>query len=350
MSAAVLEEPVAAGQRSRSTGVRRVDVPVPAEAAERLGRLVGLHHRRIVHYLFVRVDDWALAEDLAQDLWLDLAMRPYEMDGWNGTDADSFPLLAYRARQRIHQHLRLRMNEREQLLGAARADDDRSVEERMDALMGPGPEDETECAVLEMLGENEAPAFSACWARAMTVLSKRQRQVIELRCEGMTTRAIADRMGDSHGNVTTHLRAAVKVLRDPQEIARRLGRQEAERLPDGWEKVLAKLPSRQAEVTRLKSRGWTVGEIARLLELDPSTVSKALRSAVRKLQEMVVDQRMDPVQAPPAREKRPGSGVVRVPAPTPAATAQQKSACHFAPTCAAGCSLRGPQAGAGVAA
>lgn len=321
----VAERPVSAQVADRPEGARRGGRRgLAAGQAERVGRLASLHHRRLVHYLYVRVDDWQLAEDLVQEMWLELAMRPYEMDDWAGRgEADLYPLLAWRAKRMIHQHLRLRMNEREAVLGSGRAGDDRSVEQRLDALAGPGPADETECAVAELLGET-SEEFSACWAQALGVLSPRQRQVMELLCEGMTQRAVASRMGDSQGNVAAHLKAALKVLRNPEEIARRVQRQEADRLPKEWERVIGRLPASQAEVVRLRAKGVSNAEAARKLGRDASTVNEAYKRAVRSLREMAVDRRMDPVQAVPAKSKK-GAG-------------------RCARACATGCYLRAARA------
>lgn len=295
-----------------------------AVQAERVGRLASLHHRRLVHYLFVRVDDWQLAEDLVQEMWLDLAMRPYEMDDWAGRgDADLYPLLAWRAKRMIHQHLRLRRNELETVLGAAPAGDARSVEQRLEALAGPGPRDAVHCAVEELLGLADTGEISGCWARALGALSPRQRQVIELVCEGMTQRAVAARMGDSHGNVAAHLRAALTVLRDPAEIARRLAKREAEALPKEWARVVGRLPAVQAQVVRLRARGLSNAEVARELGRTAASTYEAYKRAVRSLRLMVQERRMDPVQTAPTR---PAAG-------------------RCARVCASGCYLR-----AGVAA
>ncbi|WP_190175525.1 sigma factor-like helix-turn-helix DNA-binding protein [Streptomyces nitrosporeus] len=293
---------------------------------EQVGRLAGLHQRRLVHYLFVRVDDWQLAEDLVQDMWVDLAMRPYEMDDWAGRDeADLFPLLAWRAKRQIHQHLRRRMNERESVLGAGPAGDVRSVEQRMDALAGPGPEDAVHCAVEELLGLGESGEISGCWARALGVLSPRQRQVIELLCEGMTHRAIASRMSDSPGNVATHLRAALKVLRDPAEIGRRLAKRESEALPGEWKTVVGRLPAAQADVVRLRARGLNNADVARELGRTQASTYEAYKRAAANLRLMVQERRMDPV------------------APAAPAKPQAKAPGSCARVCATGCYLRTAQ-------
>lgn len=288
------ERPVAAEPEGRRRGLSTGE-------GERVGRLAALHQRRLVHYLFVRVDDWQLAEDLVQDMWVDLAMRPYEMDDWAGRDdADLYPLLAWRAKRQIHQHLRLRMNERESVLSAGRAGDERDVEQRMDALAGPGPEDEVHCAVEELFGLGESGEISGCWARALGVLSPRQRQVIELLCEGMTQRAVAARMSDSQGNVATHLRAALKILRDPEEIGRRLARRESEALPGEWETVVGRLPAVQAAVVRLRARGLTNADVARELGRTQPATYDAYKRALGNIRLMVQERLADPVATPAA--------------------------------------------------
>ncbi|NEA14263.1 sigma-70 family RNA polymerase sigma factor [Streptomyces halstedii] len=290
---------------SARTGKRR---GFRGDERERVGRLAGLHHRRVVLYLFVRVQDWQLAEDLAQEMWLDLAMRPHEMGDWAGReDADLFPLLAWRAKRQIHHYLRRRMNERESVLGAGPAGDGRGVEQRLDALAGPGSADEVHCAVEALLGLVDVEGFSECWARALGVLSPRQREAIELLCEGMTQRAIAARMSDSQGNVGTHLRAALRVLRDPAEIARRLAKQEAERLPEGWERFVGRLPAAQAEVVGLRAQGLSNPDVGRRLGRTTASVYDAYGRAVRALRRMAAQLVTDQAQEAPAAAKEPGS-------------------------------------------
>ncbi|MFE4177531.1 sigma-70 family RNA polymerase sigma factor [Streptomyces sp. NPDC056909] len=293
-------------------------------------RLAAMHHRRVVRYVAVRVDDWVLAEDLVQEMWLDLAMRPYEMDDWESREAaDLYPLLAWRAKRQIFQYRRRRMNERERLLGAA--GDGRTVEQRLDELAGPGPGDATECAVWELLGLADSGEISGCWARALGALTRRQREVVELLCEGMSQRAVAARMGDTQGNVSMHLGAALKTLRDPAEIERRLRLQEEKRLPGEWERVVERLVPSQAEVVRLRAGGLSNAEVADRLGKRAATTQDIYRRAVVALRLMVQERRMDPVQAAPARP-------------------QEKGARHCARACASGCYLRTARAGAGVSA
>lgn len=413
---------------------RKDDAPVPADVAARLARLFELHGAGLVRYLCTRIG-WgrrALAEDLVQEVWLDLAMRPEQMTAWDGADEDLFGLLAYRAKQQVHRYLRLMSNEREQALGAA--GDGREVEERLEALAGPGP-DTTVCAVLELLGEEDrTPGWRACFADAVAALPDAHREVLELACvEGMALRVIADRLGLSQASVQDRYRRALEALRpalearpqrdanglpagwesavgaltghqekvvrlraqgrsqqaiaaeigsnsgvvcrtlqravyrmelrlladrqeqpqvradrivpDPQVVAElhaaRSEKQHNSGLPEGWEQIVDRLARSAADVVRMRAaEGLPFKEIARRLERSKHGVETSFHSAARSLRKMAADRRKDPMTS---------GGVVRVPAPAPANTARQESACHFARACAAVCSLRKSQVGAGVA-
>ncbi|MFC5157017.1 sigma-70 family RNA polymerase sigma factor [Streptomyces amakusaensis] len=280
----------------------------PDEPEGRLGDRVGglfvLHHDRLVRHVAWRlgVERAGLAEDLVQQMWVELLRRPAVMETWAGPDESFFGLLAYRARQALYAYWGVRRNSNEQPLGAGRAGDERSVAERLDVLAGPGP-DATVCAVLELLDpgtDADEGVWSACWDQALGALPARQREVVELRCvEGMTTYAIAARLGISQPNVMHHLGAALAVLRDPAEVRARLERRERVRLPQGWERVVGRLPAGQGEVVRLRVSGWSHGRIGERLGVSRATVQNWENAAARSLREMVADQRLDPVTAAP---------------------------------------------------
>lgn len=301
----------------------REDVPLTAAQAEQLGRLFRLHNDHLVRYLAARLGwtRWALAEDLAQEVWRELACRPQDVAGWQTSDGDSFGLLAVRGRHQISQYLRLGMNKREQLLASGPDDNSWSLEEGLDVLAGPGP-DTTVCAVAGLMDDQDAD-WRGCYAQAIELLPARQREVLELSCqEGMTIQAIAARLDLTHQTVSTTLARAVATLRDPQAVAALRERQDRDRLPDHWERILDRLPAAQVKVVRLRARGLNNAEVARRLGRDQVTTRRAYARAVRNLWEMVADHRMDPVQAAP-----------------------QKTAGTCARRCASGCYLR-----AGVAA
>ncbi|WP_032758446.1 MULTISPECIES: sigma-70 family RNA polymerase sigma factor [unclassified Streptomyces] len=293
--------------RGYTTGARvdlrtREDVPLEAGDRERLERLFRLHNARLVRYLAARVGwtRWALAEDLAQEMWRDLACRPLDMAGWRSSEEESFPLLALRARRQISWYFRLRMNEREQLLGSAGADDDRTLEARLDALAEPGP-DATVCAVADLMDGEDAD-WRGCWAQAIELLPARQREVLELSCrEGMTVRSIAARLGLTYQTVSLTLSRALGTLRDPEAIAALREQRDRDRLPDGWERVLDRLPAVQAAVVRLRVKGLSNAEAARQLGRNQATTHTAYRRAAANLRLMVQERRMDPVQAAPAK-------------------------------------------------
>lgn len=396
---------------------RRVDEPLGSADAERIGRLSALHHARLVRYLCGRIgwDRRALAEDLVQEMWLELAMRPYQMEEWERGDETLFPLLAFRAKRQLYRYWQVLSNERERVLGAGAAEDDRSSDERLEALADPGP-DATVCAVLEALGETGEPGWSPCYAEAVALLPERQREVLELVCvegtgvtavaarlgltqasvqdayqralatlrpllvgpaarteqglpvgwervadrlpehqreavelraQGLTLREVAARLGTNSGVLCRTLRRAVAALEkaladqdravrgsvvpDAAMVAAMRAKQDRTRLPEGWERVLDRLPRDQAEVVRLKAQGLSLRQItARLGEKYDAQVGRTFHRAVRSLREMVADRRMDPVEAAPAAR-------VAVPAPRAGSCATR---------CASGCYLRTARAGA----
>ncbi|MCT2544304.1 sigma factor-like helix-turn-helix DNA-binding protein [Streptomyces atratus] len=297
---------------------RRADVPMEAGDADRLGRLCALHHDRVVRYLCVRLgwDRRALAEDLAQEMWLEAATRPGELP--EQPDEDQFPVLAFRARQQIHRHFQAQSRSREQVLGAG-SDSDWAVEERMDALAGAGPDD-TVCAVLELLGEAEEPGLPACYADAVAALAPRRREAVELICEGLTIGAAASRMGVTEQSVSGHLKRAVAALRPV--VGAPVPDEESGELPAEYERVLDRLPDVQQQVVRLKveGQGQTYAEIGAQLGRHPSTISATFQRAVRNLRLMIREREADPV-----------------PTPVPAL---RTGLCSAKAPCASGCTLR----------
>ncbi|MDQ0913731.1 DNA-directed RNA polymerase specialized sigma24 family protein [Streptomyces canus] len=297
------------------------DVPVSAEVAARLARLFELHGDGLVRYLASRVgwDRYALAEDLAQQVWLDLAARPEQMERWESADEDAFGLLAHRGRQQVGMHLRLARNEREAVLSATAPGDDRDLVERLDALAAPCG-DTTVCAVLELLGETEEPALPACYADAVAALPERQRRAVELICQGTGVQAAAAWMGIAPQSVRDHLARAAEALRPA--LGAPVPDEESGQLPAGYERVLGRLPALQQQVVRLRAAGLNNNQIGTRLGRNHGTVYKAYKGALRNLYRMVRDQAADPVPTPP-----PGAGVC-------------------ARKCASGCYLRTARTGA----
>ncbi|MFJ2645050.1 RNA polymerase sigma factor [Streptomyces sp. NPDC087511] len=290
------EGSVRRGRRKRA----EIDATVLGAAdAARLDRLYRLHGVRLVRYLAARVgwDQMALAEDLAQEVWLDLAARPYQMASWESADEDAMGMLAYRARQQIAAHLRLGRNQRETVLGAGSGADDRDVVECLEALAGAG-EDSTLCAVLDLLGEADQPTFG-CFGAVIAALPERQREVVELACgEGMSLKAAGSRMGITAQSAHGHLRRAAAALRLAAGAA---ADEDSGTLPDDYARVLNRLTGLQQQVVRLRVAGVTTTAIAARLDRNPGTVSKAYASAVRSLHLMIRERRADPVPTPVLR-------------------------------------------------
>ncbi|MFE0778785.1 sigma factor-like helix-turn-helix DNA-binding protein [Streptomyces sp. NPDC058861] len=278
VSAGLLEE---VERQEREDDARGPEMEPEASLVERVGRLAVLHHRRLVRYVHVRVEDWPLAEDLVQDMWAELTRRPGQMRGWAGqSDASLYPLLTACARRQIYEHLSKKWAQREMLLAVApeRAGE---VMDWLAAREGVAPGDVTYCAVEDLLlPEETAGELSACWAHALESLTRAQRVVVERFCEGAPVAVIAEELGLRQMAVRSRLSAAVRVLRDPEEVAKRLSR----RLPEGWEALIDRLPSpAQAEVVRMWARGMRFREIAQELGISAPSAQARYQRGVRGL-------------------------------------------------------------------
>ncbi|MGW7017290.1 sigma factor-like helix-turn-helix DNA-binding protein [Streptomyces sp. NPDC054951] len=264
------------------------DMPVPAEVSARLARLFELHNGRVVRYLAVRVgwDRYALAEDLAQELWLFLALNPGEMDGWQKADEDAFPLLAFEAKRRIYAHFQLMPNERERVLGAGAEGEEREPQARLEALAGAAADD-TVCAVLELLGEGYHPGWRPCFAHAVAALPDAHREVLELACvDGMTLRAIGARLGIAQSSVQDRYRRALEALRPALETR---PARDANGLPAGWEQAVSGLSDHHQKVVRLRAAGRSHREIAAGIGSNSGVVCRTLQRAVVNLERLLAE-------------------------------------------------------------
>ncbi|EDY53241.1 conserved hypothetical protein [Streptomyces clavuligerus] len=310
------------------------DVPLTPVLAARVAALVEEHGDHLVRYVAARLRDaewayWARAEDVAQDVWLDVA-RGRVPELLEEVPDLPWPRLAAAAKWSLLDNTRTRRR-REWLV---RVPEDRSADEVLEALAGPGP-DSTVCAVDELMEPEPEPGgwAPACYAERIAALPPRQREVLELRCtEGMTTPAIAARLGISRQSVDRALRFAVTALGSPGTVVRQRSRGAGQPLPAGWERVLDRLPNRtQRDVVRLRAGGASFGELGEQLGLHRGYAHELYTRALRSLREMVQDQRLDPVPAAPARSKPK-------PHPAPAGCART--------SCVSGCYLRTARTGA----
>jgi len=276
---------------------RAVDVPLVGERRERLERLFVLHNERLVRYLRRRMDwaDWQLAEDLVQEMWVHLT-RPGQLEflAQGGADEDVYPLLAYRARQEIGAHLRVRRN-RER---AAEPD--------------PMDRDGVRGHLMEESAEPVAYEFTDVrFARAMAELPEPVRVVVHMRFElGMSYRAIGSRLELSQCAVDKRLKRGLALLRVVAEGGE-LVAPEPE-LPPGYEQVLCVLPEHYAVVVRLRAQGLSYSAIAqRVGGYSVGGVTKVGRKAIAALKAALRD--VGRAQAPVAVKVRRQSAPASLP-------------------------------------
>lgn len=271
------------------TGPARVDLrttedrPLSPEQAETVRRLAETHGDHLVRYAAARLGGavyWAEAEEVAQEVWVRVARGRVPELLAAEPDKYEWPRLAATARFVAME--------------AARTDRRREAARTNEEMWerATSGRDETVCAVLDLVdpeGESWAPG---CYADAVAALSPRQREVLELQCrDGMSQEAIAAQLGISRRAVQHSQQAAIAALR---------GR-EPSTLPDGWERVVHRLPSKvQRDMVRLVASGVSQRESARRLGISRNWAVKLYQRAVRSLREMAVDHRMDPVPAAPA--------------------------------------------------
>ncbi|MEU2856723.1 RNA polymerase sigma factor [Streptomyces syringium] len=262
----------------------REDVPLSPEDAGRLARLVGLYDERLRRWA-----RWALeyrrdadAEDVVQNVWVRLSQR---MSTLEGGDEALYPLIKAMAKYSL---LEVTSNGRRREWAVE--------DETLVFLAGDTEQDTTVCAVLDLLDGAGEPGWAACYADAIAALPPRQREVLEMRCvDGMTTTAIAARLGVTKQSVQYHLRKALDAMRPAAGAPAETG------LPVGYEAVLGRLTAGQQEVIRLKLRGLSDREVERRIGYAQGTVHRAYESAQRSLRRMVREREADPVPASGAR-------------------------------------------------
>ncbi|CAL9327317.1 sigma factor-like helix-turn-helix DNA-binding protein [Streptomyces sp. SudanB182_2057] len=286
------------------------DRPLSPVQAERVARLMEEHGDHLVRYVQARLGGWAYwaqAEDVAQDVWL-AVMRGRVPQLLEETPDLPWPRLAATAKWVLLESTTTKR--RREWLVRVPEGDDRSADEVLEALAGPGP-DGTVCAVEELLEAETGTApggwAPACYAERIAALPPRQREALELRCvEGLTTPAMAARMGVTRQSAEAALRKALTTLGGSGRMPGARTRGAGQPLPAGWEQVIERLPSeRQRDVVRLRAAGRSFPELAEQLGIHRGWAHDLYTRAVRSLREMVADHRLDPVQAAPAKPRRP---------------------------------------------
>ncbi|MEV7660137.1 sigma-70 family RNA polymerase sigma factor [Streptomyces anulatus] len=284
-------EPESFGRRAtRSyTGAVRVDLrtaedrPLTAAQTVRVAELAAEHGDHLVRYVAARLGGaayWAEAQDVAQDVWVAVA-RGRLPQIFEASDEYAWPRLAATARYAAME--------------AARTDRPREMAALDETVWDQttSGRDETACAVLDLDAEN-GPWAPGCYADVIAALSPRQREVLELRVrDAMTQEAVAARLGIGRRAVQLHEQAALLALR---------GGRVATTLPDGWQTVVDRLPSPQCEMVALVASGVSQREAARRLGLSRNWAVRQYQRGVESVREMVIDHRMDPVQAAPAKK------------------------------------------------
>lgn len=345
------------GERVRVNAA--VDAPLTPEQRERLGRLFARYHTRLVGYLVARLgpDRRDLALDLAQDVWVEVARPRAQQIVAQRADDDLFGLLAGYAKWAVGQHF-ARMSARcEQLVTPADQDD--SVERALERLAqhstvvpaAPQAAEETElggrfaealermpkdlriyahlrfelgmstraiedltgwaaatvwrrgqrvATLLRRVADGEevavAPAPSALpegWERVVDRLPDHYRAVVRLRAEGLSTSAIAARIGYSKGGAGKVVARAVRelraALRDIGAHVEQTAGARATAVPDGWEQVVGELPEDLRAIVLLREQGLTYRQIGERLGCGPAYAGERFRRACARMEGMLRD-------------------------------------------------------------
>ncbi|GAA2639904.1 hypothetical protein [Streptomyces axinellae] len=341
--------------------------PLTPEQAERLGELAGLYHRRLVGAARARLTTWgtpaaqalATAEDLVQDMWLDVARRarrPGDLLGPERLDSEeeqrhlfcqvrqSVSHWARRAQRseeptdwetpegwalaapgvgemgqgpltdRCEQllapldgRLRAALVERcygvplarvAELLGVAETTATRLVRRAVARLQGrPATHQEEREAVERAVRPVALEVLPADQREALEAMPESVRLALLLRLAGVSWPVIARRCERSLTTVQAWGRRYGYVL-DP--AATTAGTETGEELPVGWEELAGVLPGRQQQVLRLRAGGGSWPRIAGAVGCSKSGARHAYESAVRSLHRAARDRQAD----------RPGRGVV----------------------------------------
>ncbi|WP_217207759.1 hypothetical protein [Streptomyces sp. AC550_RSS872] len=272
-----------------------VDVPLQQEQAERVGRLFALYGVRLERYLCVRVgwDRQALAQDLAQDVWVEMC-RPGALAALGDRpDDEAFPFLAGRAKWAIGQHFAAMPNRCERPVALANEDD--TVDQALERLAAG-------CTVVP--AAPEATELTGRFAAAVAKMPEELRLWAHLRFElGMSTRAIEDLTGWPAATVWRRGQKVVALLHkvaDGEDIEAALP-QKAPELPEGYERVLDQLPDHYRAVVRLRADGLSHTAIAARIGYSKGGAGKLVAKAVTALKAALRDVGAAVEQDAPAR-------------------------------------------------
>ncbi|SEB29457.1 RNA polymerase sigma factor, sigma-70 family [Streptomyces misionensis] len=255
------------------------DEPLSAQDAVLVGELFALHAKRLVRYVWLRLDrfgDGPLAEDLAQEVWLGVS-RPGGLELLREVEPqDAFGILAGRAKWMIARHFRLRSNRDERLVRVADGDDSADAALERTAHRAPAA----------VPAEPVAGELPAHWQEALELLEPKLREIVHLRFElAMSYRAIGARLELSQCAVTKRLKRAIAQLRPVASGGEVAVPVKSDPFPDGWETVVDVLPEVWRAIVRLRAEGLTNSQIAARVGRSPVTVSNVTAQSVRRLVE-----------------------------------------------------------------
>lgn len=267
-------------QTTKPRARRRRDTdggPLTAEQSERLASLYEEYGAGLVRYVYSQLRTrsrtssvpWALAEDITQTLWMQLAREGDQCPllSEKETVENAGGLLFYRAKQEISQHFRLYSS------GEMAVDfGDPVTCNSLCPLMPSG------CALVEM------PSYLATMVDA---LPEQERAALLLMLDGLDPRSMAEHLGCADSTAVRLANSAVLLLQiDNPELSREpvalesLPRWEREALSGlGVERraALLRLESTTRQALLLKHQGVSKGEIAKRLGLTYDATAAVVR-------------------------------------------------------------------------
>lgn len=171
--------------------------------ADAFGLLYERYVDRVYSFVLFRVRDSSVAEDLTQDVFVQV-LRGLDGYDWRGTLA---PWLLRIARNTVIDHWRRIARRPERPLSAVEADAEGDEE---DSRIGRMADEEGEVAIVQA----EAMLDRAAFLRASAQLTDLQREVLALRfASGLSIRETAEAMHKSEGAIKNLQHHAVRALR-----------------------------------------------------------------------------------------------------------------------------------------
>ncbi|RIL06330.1 hypothetical protein DCC79_15485 [bacterium] len=187
--------------RPETTAEHRLVDAARAGDAQALGRLYQLYVDRVYSYVIFRIRDRSVAEDLTQDVFMQM-IRGLDAFDWRGSLA---PWLLRIARNTVVDHWRRSGRRPERTLTAAEVGDEDDDDNRLDRLVAeedPG------------LDRAERLLDRTRLARAAAHLTELQQHVVALRfAAGLSIRETAEAMGRSEGAIKNLQHHALRGLR-----------------------------------------------------------------------------------------------------------------------------------------